>query len=291
MNKELLKIIKGLQAKKCVCLLAPSFPVDFNYPDILYDLHGIGFDKVVELTYAAKLINKKYREIIKESIKKKDKKQFICSNCPTIITLIENKYQAHKNKICDIASPMVVMARYLKKEFPKQKNIFVGPCLAKKQEAEKNKSVVDFAITFSELQQIIDYTKAKNIYKNQNRKIKIDFDKIYNDYTKIYPLSGAVAETMHSREILIPEEVLVVDGPKNIDWAIKELEKNKKIKFVDALFCKGGCVGGPGIISKDLQQYREDRVIKYRECCKETPMKEHKGRYKDGKKIDLKRKK
>jgi len=118
----------------------------------------------------------------------------------------------------------------------------------------------------------------------------MDFDKVYNDYTKIYPLSGAVAETMHSKSILTPEEVLVVDGPKNIDWAIKELEKNKNIKFVDILFCKGGCIGGPGIISKDTQQKKEDKIIKYREKCKKTAMKEHKGKFKDAKKLNLKRK-
>ncbi|MEI8364320.1 MAG: [Fe-Fe] hydrogenase large subunit C-terminal domain-containing protein, partial [archaeon] len=172
-------------------------------------------------------------------------------------------------------------------------NIFVGPCIAKKQEAEKNKKDVNFTITFFELSEIINYCKKNKLFKKQDTKTKntnIDFDKIYNDYTKIYPLSGAVAETMHIKELLTPEQVLVVDGPKNIAWAIKEIEKNKTIKFIDILFCKGGCIGGPGIISKDLQQYREDRVIKYRDAQKKTKMGVHKGKYKDGNKINLKRK-
>ncbi len=292
MNKDLLDIVNTLQTEKCVCLLAPSFPVDFKYPDILFDLKGIGFDKIVELTFAAKLINRKYHEIIKESIKKKDKKQFICSNCPTIITVIENKYPHHKNKLIEIASPMVIMGRYLKKELPNQKRIFVGPCLAKKQEAINNKKDIDFAITFSELVEIINYFKKNKLFKKSNIKTKdIDFDKVYNDYTKIYPLSGAVAETMHVRNILSPDEVLIVDGPKNIAWAVKEMEKNKKIKFIDILFCKGGCIGGPGVISNDLQQYREDRVIKYRDNQKKTKMGIHKGEYKYSKRLDLKRKK
>jgi len=291
LNTDLLNIINCLGKEKCICLLAPSFVVDFKYPDILYDLKGIGFSKIVELTYSAKLISHKYHQIIKESNKKKDNKQIICTNCPTIITLIESKYPAHKNKLSNIASPMVVMGRYLKKEFPKYKTIFVGPCLAKKQEAQKNKKDIDFAITFIELNQIMNYAKEKKIYKKINKKEYIDFDKVYNDYTKIYPLSGAVAETMHSKEILSPEQVLVVDGPKNIDWAIKEIEKNKKIRFVDILFCKGGCIGGPGIISKENQQNKEDKIIKYREECKRTPMKEHKGKIKSGLRLNLKRKK
>jgi len=293
MNKELLLIAKTLQKEKCICLLAPSFPVDFKYPDILYDLKGIGFEKIVELTYSAKLISHKYHEIIKKSIKKKDKAQFICANCPTIVTLIENKYPAHKSKLGDVASPMVVMGRYCKKTFPEYKTIFVGPCVAKKQEAAKNKKDINLALTFAELSEIINYTKANKTYKQVNKVEKIDFDKVYNDYTKIYPLSGAVAETMHSRDILKPDDVLVVDGPKNTAWAIKELEKNKNIKFIDVLFCKGGCIGGPGIISKDTQQNKEDKIIKYRDACKKSVMKDHKGKYKDAKelKLNLKRKK
>ena len=291
LNTDLLNIIKTLQTEKCICLLAPSFVVDYKYPDILYDLKGIGFDKIVELTYSAKLISHKYHDEIKKSIKKKDHKQFICANCPTIITLIENKYPAHKDKLSDIASPMVVMGRYLKKEYPKHKTIFIGPCLAKKQEAEKNKKDINFALTFFELAKIVNYTKKNKLFKPIKKTNNIDFDKVYNDYTKIYPLSGAVAETMHSKSILTPEEVLVIDGPKNIDWTIKELEKNKKIKFIDILFCKGGCIGGPGIISKDSQQDKEDKIIKDRETCKKTAMKEHKGKFKDAKRLNLKRKK
>jgi hypothetical protein len=48
-------------------LLAPSFPVDFEYPEIIIDLKKIGVEKIVELTYAAKLINMEYERIIKEN--------------------------------------------------------------------------------------------------------------------------------------------------------------------------------------------------------------------------------
>jgi iron only hydrogenase large subunit-like protein len=60
---------------------------------------------------------------------------------------------------------------------------------------------------------------------------------------------------------------------------------------VDILFCKGGCVGGPGIISKDLQQYKEDKVIKYRDEQRKTKMGIHKGKFANSKEINLKRRK
>jgi iron only hydrogenase large subunit-like protein len=72
-----------------------------------------------------------------------------------------------------------------------------------------------------------------------------DFDKFYNDYTKVYPLTGAVAQTMHYKDVLRDEQILIVDEIKNMDEAIKTFETNLDIKFFDPLACPGGCVGGP----------------------------------------------
>jgi iron only hydrogenase large subunit-like protein len=123
----------------------------------------------------------------------------------------------------------------------------VGPCLTKKIEA-KESGDVDVAITFKELQQIFDYYRESNIpFKDFSFDITesgdADFDKFYNDYTKVYPLTGAVANTMHYKDILTPDQVLIVDELKNMPAAIEYMEKNPNIKFLDPLACPGGCIG------------------------------------------------
>jgi hypothetical protein len=67
LTPELQTLVNALQKEKIICLLAPSFPVDFEYPNIILDLKMIGIEKVVELTYAAKLINMEYEKILKEN--------------------------------------------------------------------------------------------------------------------------------------------------------------------------------------------------------------------------------
>lgn len=122
LTPELENVIKVLDEGKTICLLAPSFPVDFEYPQIIMDLKGIGFTKVVELTYAAKMINIHYHDLIE----KNPEKQWICTNCPTIVKYIANKYPQHKDKLIDIASPMVIMSRFVKKEYgADRKTVFV----------------------------------------------------------------------------------------------------------------------------------------------------------------------
>jgi iron only hydrogenase large subunit-like protein len=88
---------------------------------------------------------------------------------------------------------MVIMDRFVKKSYgPQYKTLFVGPCLAKKMEAKEYG--VDYAITFKELQEILDYRKTNNLpdceftFTVTEDGIP-DFDKFYNDYTKVYPLS------------------------------------------------------------------------------------------------------
>ncbi|HKL44566.1 MAG TPA: [Fe-Fe] hydrogenase large subunit C-terminal domain-containing protein [Candidatus Absconditabacterales bacterium] len=267
MKNNLIDIVKN---EKTIALLAPSFPADFEFPKIITDIRKIGFDKVVELTYAAKLINQRYRKIIKENIDM----QHICTNCPTVTKYILNKYPQHKDKLINIASPMVIMSRIAKKEFGEDyKTVFIGPCLAKKVEAQESGDV-DFAITFKELQEIFDEYKNNNLEYCDYDKSNIteagdpDFDKFYNDYTKIYPLTGAVADTMHYQDILTKEQILSCDQIPNIDNGIKKIEKDKNIKFFDPLACKGGCIGGPGFaIQKNIEQRKKD-IFDYQKYCK-----------------------
>jgi hypothetical protein len=63
MNKTqstLLELVK----KPSVCMLAPSFPIDFKAPNVIGMLHKLGFDKVTELTFGARIVNYWYAEYI-----------------------------------------------------------------------------------------------------------------------------------------------------------------------------------------------------------------------------------
>lgn len=280
LTPELENLINMLNTEKTVCLLAPSFPVDFDYPDIVIQLKGIWFSKVVELTYAAKIINMQYHELIKSD----PSKQWICTNCPTIVKYVKTKYPQHADKLIDIGSPMVIMSRFIKKEYgPDLKTVFVWPCLTKKIEA-KESGDVDAAITFKELQQIFDYYKENNIpFKDFSFDVTesgdADFDKFYNDYTKVFPLTGAVADTLHYRDVLSPDQVLVVDELKNMPAAIEYMEKNPNIKFLDPLSCPGGCIGWPGVISTASTAEKIKKVKWYKEYCKKDKMGKKEGKF------------
>ncbi|OYT36613.1 hypothetical protein B6U91_00775 [Candidatus Pacearchaeota archaeon ex4484_71] len=235
--------------EKFVAMVAPSFVVDFPYPGIIHGLKKLGFDKVVELTFGAKLVNQEYhKELKKEGF-------FISSVCPGIVNIVLEKFPEYKDNLLKVDSPMVAMAKIVRKTYPSHKVVFISPCFYKKEEA-KNSGQVDFVIDYRELKVLFDNKKI-----NLNLKKKIHFDKFYNDYTKIYPIGGGLSKTAHLRGVLKKGEVKVIDG---ISKVIKFLEnRDKKVRFLDCNFCVGGCIGGPYINSKDSLAKRKKRVRDY----------------------------
>ena len=235
-----------------VAMLAPSFVVDFSYPQIIFALKELGFDKVVELTFGAKMINRDYHKKLKTS-----NELIISSVCPGVVETISERFPEYKKNLVLIDSPMVAMARICKKTYPKHKIVFISPCNFKKIEAKKT-GLVDYVIDYKELKKILIENK---IHRKKYGKKKIVFDKFYNDYTKVYPLSGGLSKTANISHVLKCNETKIVDG---ISEVIKFLNHpNKKIKFLDVTFCKGGCIGGPCVNSRLPLKLRKKKVLKY----------------------------
>lgn len=259
-------------------MLAPSFIVDFSYPEIIGQLRNLGFDKVVELTFGAKLVNREYHKYLESS-----KGLVISTVCPGIVETIKTKYPEYIKNLIPVDSPMIAMAKICKKFYPKHKIVFLSPCNFKKLEA-KNSSIVDYTIDYKQLKEILDKNK---IFSKDN---KIYFDKFYNDYTKIYPIAGGLSKTAHLKGILKKDEIRVIGG---INEVSKFLENpDKKIRFLDCNFCKGSCIGGPCINSTESLEKRKEKVLAYFAVAqKEEIPKLRKGLVEEAKGIDFRVKK
>jgi len=260
MKKGVEGLFASLRKKeKLVAMLAPSFVIDFDYPKIINQLKEIGFDKVVEVTFGAKMINRDYHRKIKNS-----KGLVISSVCPGIVETINHKFPKYKENLIEIDSPMTAMAKICKKTYPKHKVVFFSPCNFKKIEADQSKQI-DFVLNYQEL---------KNLLREKKSSGKSSFDKFYNDYTKIYPLSGGLSKTANIDHVLKCDETKIVDG---IDEVINFFNKpDKKIKFLDVTFCKGGCIGGPCVNSKLPILFRKKKVLNYMKKSLGEDIPEHK---------------
>ena len=81
-----------------------------------------------------------------------DRGLMISSACPVIVKYIR-LYKPHLAEyIVPLASPALTHAKLLKEHFGQDISVvFIGPCIAKKEESDTNKDLIDFALTFEEL--------------------------------------------------------------------------------------------------------------------------------------------
>ena len=247
--KQIKKILENPK-KKTVAMVAPSFVTEFKYPQFVWQLKKLGFDKVVELTFGAKMINRDYHALLKRS-----KGLVIASPCPGVVNTIKNNFPKLKGRIAKIDSPMVAMGKICRKHFKGYEIVFISPCDFKKAEAEASK-FVDWTIDYDQVRELIKEKKIRRSFRG-----RAQFDKFYNDYTKIYPLSGGLSETAHLKGILKRDEIKVVDGINNVMESLKN--PDPKVKFLDCLFCEGGCIGGPHTNKKLSIRKKHKKVMKY----------------------------
>jgi iron only hydrogenase large subunit-like protein len=251
--RELIELIEGRE--KICAMLAPSFPVDFNFPEVVGMLKRLGFKYVAEVTKGAIETNKQFLELVKNN----PEKRYITNPCPNIVRLIKSNYPDLAQYLTPIDSPMSATAKIVAKKWPKYKKVFIGPCIAKKLEAKEDWPDLDILVlTYAELKQIFE---LKNIIPGEEDK-KANFD-IKGTGTRLYPISGGLAQSSCLNEKLSDPEMDVVSGPKIVLKFLEEWPGKTDLKALDILSCDGGCINGPGVCSKAPLPERRQKIINY----------------------------
>lgn len=236
-----------------VCMLAPSFVVVFKYPQIIGMLRKLGFKKVVEVARGAEETNKQLLALMKLHPDRK----YITNPCPTVVRAIRNKFPHLIEYLAPIDSPMVATAKICAKRWPHYKKVFIGPCMLKKLEAKEDHPDLDIlAITYKDLQEIFKIKKIKAGFLAKF----FDFDIKAQD-TRLYPISGGLAQSSGIIKKLTDPQYDVVSGPQLVEKTLQEFLQKPELKVLDILNCEGGCINGPGIVSSDSLDLRRQKVI------------------------------
>jgi two-component system NtrC family sensor kinase len=156
---------------------------------------------------------------------------------------------------------MIALGRYLKKENgEKTKIVFVGPCVAKKDEFtdEPVEGIIDSVITFSELKEMFF---EDNIVLSELE--TVPFDPPRASLGKAFPLAGGLLKSTDLPGDVLDDEIVVVEGREKVLEIIGEISnKNINARFVDILFCEG-CISGP-VVDSELNFYsKREKVIEF----------------------------
>lgn len=244
------KVKNLFRAKKEVYVsLAPSWAgvFDFSSAKMIALLKKIGFTTVSETALGAQEVSIKTAQMLKDA----RNELLISSACPVIVDYIRFYNPTFTKNITPIASPAITHAKMLKDTYGENISVvFIGPCIAKKNEAEKHPDLIDVSLTFEELkfwinEEFINISELKSDPKN----IFVP-DESYEG--ALYPIEGGMNETIKQVGIENNVQLLNISSIETFEKSLKGLvpEKLKKTIFIEALACAGGCVSGPCISTK-----------------------------------------
>lgn len=240
-----------------VAMVAPSFPLMYSRSEIIAKLKALGFEKVIEVSAGAKRTNEQVAHLLKTN----PQGRYITSPCASFVRYVRTKHpEMLKYLAFQADSPMVATAKMVHEKFPDYRPVFVGPCIVKKLEASEDYPELNMVVvTYKELNTLL---KEKNLETIPTPEEDTSFD-IEEQATRIYPYDGGLTDSGGIRSILTDEEIRVVSGYKNCEATLKEFMENPKIRFVDILFCEGGCINGPGVQSNLSLDERKKKIQEY----------------------------
>ena len=147
------RIRKGEQV---VAIVAPSILGQFSttIEQVYGAFRQIGFTDIIEVAQGAmSTVEHEAHELIEKL--EEGQKFMTTSCCPSYIELVNKYIPDMKKYVSGTGSPMYYAARIAKEKYPDAKIVFVGPCVAKRKEAQRDEAV-DFVMTFEEVSSIFD---------------------------------------------------------------------------------------------------------------------------------------
>ena len=228
--------------------IAPSFVANYDGVGIgamRAALQKLGFADVEETAVGATIVKTEYERMLRED----GRDVIITSCCHSINLLIQKYFPAELPYLADVLSPMQAHCTDIKRRHPDAKTVFIGPCVAKKDEAEYYEGIVDAVLTFEEL---TNWLKAENIELAQQ------MDHEEESRARFFPTTGGILKTMAQNAP--GYTYMALDGVDNCIAALHEIEQgNIHHCFIEMSACVGSCVGGPV-----MEKYHRSPVRDYK---------------------------
>ncbi|MGN1113173.1 MAG: [Fe-Fe] hydrogenase large subunit C-terminal domain-containing protein [Acutalibacteraceae bacterium] len=216
--------------------VAPAFVADFkgvNITELEKALKKLGFAGAGETAVGATIVKDEYERILRGN----DREVVISSCCHSVNTLIQKYYPNALQYLAKVLSPMQAHCTRIKEMHPEAKTVFIGPCVAKKDEADLYPGIVDGVLTFIELKRWMDEegVTAEPTHEKDN-----------GGRARLFPTTGGILRTMATK----PENYsyMAIDGVENCMAALEDVISGKITKcFIEMSACPGSCVGGPAM--------------------------------------------
>ena len=218
-----------------IASVAPSFIANYDgvgFGELKAALKKLGFADAEETAVGATIVKREYERLLKEE----HRNILISSCCHSVNLLIQKYYPSCLPYLADVLSPMQAHCEDIKRRNPNAKTVFIGPCVAKNDEADYYTGITDAALTFEEL---TEWFERKGITLNKA------LDKSDESLARFFPTTGGILKTME-KNMLPDYTYIAIDGVENCMAALHDIEEgNINNCFIEMSACAGSCIGGP----------------------------------------------
>ena len=252
---DIIPTLKAVRQSKALtyAMIAPAFsgqfPEQVSAGGLRSAMQEVGFDGMVEVALFADILTLK--EALEFDHKIQQENDFLLTSCccPMWISMIRKQFHELLPHVPGSVSPMIACGRVIKALHPDALTVFIGPCLAKKQEARQPDiaDAVDYVLTFEEMKNIFEAlgihpVEMPDQEKNHSSKAGI-----------IYARKGGVSEAVQTTlKAINPDKTILTrqaDGVAACKKMMQEILDGKRdANFYEGMGCVGGCVGGPRTI-------------------------------------------
>lgn len=255
-KSQIFQIITAIKRKEeVIACVAPAFVGQFGKDaspaKIKAAMRELGFADVVEVAIGADLCTVEEAHDFLENVP--EKLPFMgTSCCPAWSVMAKKLFPQFKDCISMALTPMVITARMVKKDHPNARICFIGPCAAKKLEANRKsvRSDVDFVLTFEELQGMFD---AKEIdFASIEAGPEDNMDEgtgMGRGFAVGGGVAAAVVEAIHHIDPDREVKIEYGDGLRECRKMMSMAKAGKRNGYLlEGMACPGGCVAGAGTI-------------------------------------------
>ena len=217
-----------------IASLAPSFVANYEGVGIgamRRALKALGFADAEETAVGATIVKAEYERLADEGTQD----VIITSCCHSVNLLIQKYFPSQLPSLAKVLSPMQAHCRDIKARIPGARTVFIGPCVAKKDEAAHYEGYVDAVLTFD---QLTAWMRAEQVEPAP----ELDSDE--RSRARLFPTAGGVLATMTRRNPAYT--YMAVDGTENCIAALRDIESGQVHRcFIEMSACAGSCIGGP----------------------------------------------
>ena len=231
--------------KEIYISLAPSWVTEFpeySAEQLIAAIRRLGIRGVSETALGAEEVSAETARILDKA----DSGLFISTACPTVVEYVEKYLPELTPNLVGVSSPLLAHCRLLKEEYGAGiETIFVGPCIAKKLEADRHPELLSLSLSFADLRQ---WLKDEDIDPASLKPGVFDvFVPRRAKEGAAYPIEGGMIETLKPYPSAKKAYLMQLTGIYNIERELENLRNTafKQPVFIEALACPGGCINGP----------------------------------------------